>query len=418
MKLMKLVSAGGVRVLGLLFGFLFSLAITHSLPVEEVGYFFSAYAIVVFATVFWRFGLSTYILKLSSTDESGDAFHVTLSAMGFLALVGSSVVAVVWFSSIYFDDYFVQVLCWSAPGFVFLMLLTVLAAYFQGRNRFVWSVFSLNVMYQAFFVVIAMSFVYFIGVDVDAVGAAKFFSIGSFGAFMVSFFVLLKGRQWCDILGVKGHGLSFLNNSRSLFNYWLVALGGQWLLWGAQIIGAFTLEEKEIAMFGVAQRLAVLALFCITVINLVYQPKYSRLKSENESAELEEVIKKTFVVSFSLGFPLVLFVFFFGDWLLLIFGEEYLGSGSILNILLAGVLVAYILGPSSSVLLMVGREKKVSYVSLLASLYLLVVGSGLSYLYGVVGMAYALASTYFVQYILNFYFLAEFRKSLVFERIA
>ncbi|MGB3757877.1 MAG: flippase [Rivularia sp. (in: cyanobacteria)] len=113
---------------------------------------------------------------------------------------------------------------------------------------------------------------------------------------------------------------------------------------------------EEVGIYVVVNRLASLIVFVLMAVNSVLAPNIASLYAEGKIDKLQRVITKSsravFFASCSVAGSLIVF----GDWFLLLFGQEFTQGKDALIILCIGQLVNAAAGPVGLILNMSGHE--------------------------------------------------------------
>ncbi len=152
-------------------------------------------------------------------------------------------------------------------------------------------------------------------------------------------------------------------------------------------------SKESVAYFKVAMQGVTLITVALLAINTVIMPNIARLYKGRNLKETQELLTRSVRLSLFCTFPIIIFLFFFGDYAItILFGDSYKESYAILVVLCIGQLFSSLMGSVAIVLNMTGNEKS----SLKSLLITLVVNLVLFYIfipiYGGLGAAIA-AST-------------------------
>lgn len=142
------------------------------------------------------------------------------------------------------------------------------------------------------------------------------------------------------------------------------------------ILGALCMinNQTDIVMLGVLQgdesvglyigpsKLASLVTFIILARNSAIGPNIASLYASGKKYQLEKLVMQSSKIILSISCVLAVFILFFNDFLLGLFGKEFLVGKSILILLLLGHIMTALAGPVGILLNMSGNEK----ISLLA----------------------------------------------------
>ncbi|KZZ77007.1 hypothetical protein A3766_12410 [Oleiphilus sp. HI0132] len=132
------------------------------------------------------------------------------------------------------------------------------------------------------------------------------------------------------------------------------------------LLCAALLDTTQVAFYVVATRLADLVVFALTSANLIFAPKISLLFSRGNKAELNTLLKEASQTAFVIGGLLFLLLVFAGQYLLSLYGTEYVEGYSALIILSVGQLINSYFGPSGYLASMTGNQDQLTK-ALLAS---------------------------------------------------
>jgi O-antigen/teichoic acid export membrane protein len=158
------------------------------------------------------------------------------------------------------------------------------------------------------------------------------------------------------------------------------------------ILGFFS-EAKDVGIYVVAARVALLTSVLLQITNSALSPKIAALYAENNIKSLEKMIKKITKGLFFIGLFVFLFFIFFGNWILSIWGEEFEEAYWILIILGFGQLVNISTGAVGIILIMTGHEKTQRNISLCFMMVFLIFSFTLIPIYGALGASIATATS-------------------------
>ncbi|UBM62464.1 oligosaccharide flippase family protein [Candidatus Sulfidibacterium hydrothermale] len=172
------------------------------------------------------------------------------------------------------------------------------------------------------------------------------------------------------------------------------------------ILGYFG-SVKEVGLFSVAARLALMTSFILQITNAAVAPKIAALYEKNKIKELEKMIQQTTKGLFIIGLlPLLIFLLF-GRNILSLWGKEFEDAYAILIILGIAQFINIASGAVGLILVMTGNEiirSKISYFTLALNILLLFI---LTKFYGVYGAAIATAFTITILNVINIVFVRK-----------
>ncbi|MEZ8481632.1 hypothetical protein BCT41_14070 [Vibrio splendidus] len=132
--------------------------------------------------------------------------------------------------------------------------------------------------------------------------------------------------------------------------------------------------------------------FILSSVNIMLAPGLSNDISVNNLDSCQSNITRATRISSFLSIPILIFVVFFSDQLILIgFGEEYNNSSTIIKILCIGQLVNITMGSVGVISNMLGIETKLAKVAGKVMLCYVILLLILTYFWGSLGAAYAVA---------------------------
>lgn len=158
------------------------------------------------------------------------------------------------------------------------------------------------------------------------------------------------------------------------------------------ILGFFT-DAKDVGIYVVAARIALLTSLLLHITNSALSPKIAALYAENNIKSLEEMIKRITTGLFFIGLFVFLVFIFSGNWILSIWGEEFVEAYWILIILGFGQLVNLSTGALGIILIMTGHEKTQRNISICFMMIFLILSFTIIPIYGALGASIASATT-------------------------
>jgi O-antigen/teichoic acid export membrane protein len=152
-------------------------------------------------------------------------------------------------------------------------------------------------------------------------------------------------------------------------------------------------DTKQVGLYTVAARIALLTSFFLQVTNSVISPKLAGLFAEGKKNEIQKMVQQTTKgLSLIAGIPLILFILF-GKSILGLWGEEFVFAYPILVILSIGQFFNISTGCSGLLMVMCGHEKYQGYISFIFVILNLTLNYILISNYEAIGAAMASAIT-------------------------
>jgi O-antigen/teichoic acid export membrane protein len=161
---------------------------------------------------------------------------------------------------------------------------------------------------------------------------------------------------------------------------------------------------NEVALYGAASRLMMLAVTPYRILQGVTPPIIAELYAQGRKRELEQALR---VAATLAGIPaalvLVLFVVAGASVMGYVYGPFYRAGATVLAVLTVGRLVAVWTGSCGLALLMTGHQKAMMYITVLSAVISITAGILVAPRFGAVGVAVATATTASIQNLLQLF---------------
>lgn len=164
-------------------------------------------------------------------------------------------------------------------------------------------------------------------------------------------------------------------------------------------------SEKEVGIYAIAAKLALLTAFINAAINTISAPKFAELFHSNKNATLEKIAKKTSKLIFLSTLPISVFLIVFGEYFLSFFGDEFIEAYNALVFLTIGQLFNASVGLVGSFLNMTGHEKVFRNIVLFGGSLNILLNYFLIPIYGIEGAAIASMSSIIIWNLLALWFI-------------
>jgi len=158
----------------------------------------------------------------------------------------------------------------------------------------------------------------------------------------------------------------------------------------AILLGIFDTVEG-VGFYLVALRLAMLMAMVMIAFESILAPKYASLYSNGCLNEMEYLAKRSMALMIAVNSPLLLAFIFVPDYVLSLFGNQFIVAVPVLQILMLGLLVNILANPQITMLMMSGHEKKAMKIVIISSIINLGLGISLIPSMGILGAAWAKA---------------------------
>jgi len=122
-------------------------------------------------------------------------------------------------------------------------------------------------------------------------------------------------------------------------------------------------------------------------MNSILSPRFALLYNEKDILKIEELAIKSSLLMTTLIFPLSVVLLIWPQWVLALFGKDFVNAALLLRIMCIGQIINVVSGSVGYILMMTGHEhemKKIMFMTLLVSVIMNIILIGL---YGAVGAA-------------------------------
>lgn len=135
-------------------------------------------------------------------------------------------------------------------------------------------------------------------------------------------------------------------------------------------------------------------LFPLMATTSILAPKFAAMHRNGQRAELAQLSRQSSALLMALAIPAVVIMFFSAEWILRIFGAEFVTGVWVLRLLLLGILVNVSTGALGELLVMTGNERITKNLNTLGAIFIVVLCFILIPLYGGIGAAISVTSGY------------------------
>lgn len=154
------------------------------------------------------------------------------------------------------------------------------------------------------------------------------------------------------------------------------------------LLGKFK-DFETVAYFDTAARVASLTAMGVMAVNVVVAPKLAEEFSRNNKVGLKKIYRSAIRLMVVLSTPAVLFLLFFGEFTMGLFGQEYKTAKTALLILVVAQFLVTFLGISGTYMNMTGKQRVLHQILLVAFFVNVALNFLLIPIYGMNGAAMA-----------------------------
>ncbi|MCR9185101.1 MAG: oligosaccharide flippase family protein [Halieaceae bacterium] len=384
-----------LRAVGAGLAFALNVAIGRLLGTEGAGLYFLALSVVMIGAVLSKLGLDNTLLRfVAAGASSGDwnrvlgvfRIGIRIAAGTSLAAAGLVLMLAPWIADYVFGEpALAPSLRVMSLGIFSFATMTLLAESLKGLKRIRNSMLVSGVFYPGVALVLIWPLVTAFGVP----GAAMAYVLGTGTAAVIGW------AMWrANVAGVGAATPAFERATlwQSCRPLWTMSIINRGILpWAPLFLLGIWGTAEEAGIFGAATRVAMLVTFFLTAVNTVIAPKFAELHVRGEIGMLGCLARRFALLITLAASPLFVLLIFAGDWVMGLFGPDFVKGGTALAILALGQAVNTITGSVGYLLMMTAHERDISNASMLSMLLMFGCAVLLIPEHGMIGAAIASA---------------------------
>ena len=153
------------------------------------------------------------------------------------------------------------------------------------------------------------------------------------------------------------------------------------------ILGVYASSE-EVGLYSAALRLAMILSMVTLAFNSILSPKFAALYAKGEVEKMVYLARKSMFVMLLTSSPILIIYLFASEFVLGMFGDEFVQAAVVLQILVIGQVINIAAGPVAAMLMMSGHAAVVSRIVMVALLFGIAIGMVLISQFGMIGAAW------------------------------
>ncbi len=401
---------------GLMFGF--NVAIARLLGAEGTGLYFLAFSIIAICSVISRLGLDNSLLRFIATHATKEEWGKVkgVYALGMrMALITSGLISLIlfvlapWVAEYLFNKpELTEPLRWMSLSILPFTLLNLQAESLKGLK----CIRDAMLIQGVGLPLVALALIFPLVEWSGILGVVLAYTLG---AIIVS---LLGAWRWQKNISQHPTALTkfpFKELWESCKPLLMVALMNRALMpWAPILLLGIWVTAEEVGVFGAATRIVLLVSFMLVAINNIVAPKFAELYAKENMKALGEVARRSAFLITLLASPIFLVLFFYGEWVMSLFGSEFTEGATILAILAVGQLINVLCGSVGYLLMMSGNEKVYRNITISSALLQLFMIFILAPSMGGVGVAIASSAVLAIMNLVSMYYVYSKLKILMF----
>lgn len=362
-------SSLGARSLGVLLSFAFNVMLARLLGAEGSGLFFLALSAVLVAETIGRFGLEYSLVRFVSASQAQQDWDGLAGVWRHAIRIGTAVsIVMALLVAVLSEPISIHVfgkpelqgaLLTLSVAIVPLALTKLYAAALRGMKR----ILIYQLLQNALPLALVISLLIPLDMEFGKVHGAAL-------AYVTGWMLALGFGWWCwsvvlESIPRAAPGFARARLLESCMPMLAVTLSGLLLTQIPVFFVGMWFDAKEVAVFSISLRVALLGAFLLHSMISILSPKFSELIAAGRLNELERVARNSVVFVALSVIPLWVAVLIFPSQILALFGNEFRHGTEELILLVTGQMLFGIFGIGGEMLMMGGHERLVRRINLL-----------------------------------------------------
>jgi O-antigen/teichoic acid export membrane protein len=383
-----------LKIIGMSFGYVFTLLITRLYGAETMGIFALSLTLLTIFSVVGRLGFDTSLVRFvaeysyqSRPDSMKEIYIKSLKIvvpvcllLTLLLFMSSPLLARHVFSKEHLTPYFRMISLAILP----LVLIVLHSSSLRGLKKIKEYSFLQDVSIPLISILLLASSLFIVS---DERSPLAVYVLSLIIVFVCSCVVWLKHSN------IKSFSHSNNIKVRTILSVSLPMLlsHSSFLIleWTDTIMLGVLRTGVEIGIYNVAMKISILTSITLFAINSIAAPKFAEFYKKGDREGLEKIIRQSTKLIFWSTVSIIFIIFLFPSFILGIFGEEFKTALYALMILTFGQFINAISGSVGYILQMTGKQKVFQYIVLTAAIMNIGLNAILIPHYGINGAALA-----------------------------
>jgi O-antigen/teichoic acid export membrane protein len=358
-----------VKMTGAGLVFISNVLLARMLGAEEYGFYVYVLSWMFVLVLAGKFGLESasirYVAAYSANMEWG-LLRGYLLWSSRIATVSSITVAVLSFTIVLLiggrdQERMLLLFAISFLLLPFTVILIIRSAALQGLKKVAMAQGPISVLLPM--LLVTGVFAIWVATDgnVGAVSAMSVYlcaTVISLG--LVFYFMYISFPQEAMYVDTKYRTREWINTA-----FFLLAISGFFVViehTDIIIVGLFHGTTNS-GVYAAAKKVASLIASGLIIVNVIVAPMISHLYVIGNNVELKRVVRMAAIFSFAISLPAAAIIFFFGNWIMTLFGYQFSEGYTALIILTIGQLVNALAGSVGFFMTMTGNEKAMAWIA-------------------------------------------------------
>jgi O-antigen/teichoic acid export membrane protein len=386
----------GLKVFGMLLGYISMLFITNIYGAKEFGILSLIITIISIFAIIPKFGMENALIRMVGELFSLKQYEEIprlFKKVFFFTLLLSIIFSVCLFliskdiAVIILDkEYLSTNLKTATIAVATSTMITIMAATLQGLKKTKEFIFIHTVLLQLVFLLFLICDYYF-SLSSDVI---KIYVYSNITTSIISIYVVLKFLKKIKTSSeTKTTKFNFINVLSIAFPMLLSGSFAMIMGWTDIVMLGIYKTEADVGIYSAAQRVAALTSLSLIAINSIAAPKFIEFYSKKDYSGLEKIAKQSTKIIFYTSFPLLLAYLIFPEYIMSFFGDEFTAGATVLVLISVAQFVNAVSGSVGYITQMTDNQKVFSNILLIAAILNVVLNYSLIPIYGINGAAFA-----------------------------
>ncbi len=401
-------TAFALRVLGIIFGYLFTFTVSRKLGAKAWGIFALSMVLLQVASVIGKLGMDTALLRFVPeylAKKNIKTLKEIYKKIIFLILPFSLIISLAVYllsplisAKVFHKPYLAKSFQLIALAIVPFVFLGIHREAIRGLKKIKEYMFFQQLGVSLFALCFFLGFVSFYNKEIVPIISYDL------SILVLSVMVFILWRRYLDNLerfGLKETDISMPPSSGGIIKYSAILSVsipmffsnslGMLMGWTDTIMLGMLRTTQEVGVYNVALRISTITSISLVAINTIAAPKFAEFWGKKDMEGLGKIARQSTKLIFWMSFPILVIVIIFSKQILSIFGQEFKIGVIALVILTIGQFVNAFVGSVGNILQMTGYEGFHQKVVLIGTVLNIILNYFLIPYYGINGAAVASA---------------------------
>ena len=363
---------------------LFNFYVVYLLDKSTLGVLNSAISLVVFLSIFTKFGLNLATLRFTSIFFEDKNIIKIYKLILQTIIISGTISSLITIFLIYFENEIVltfykseeirgvlKIFAISLPLFTFLQIQKSI---FKSIKKPELS--NLSDIGSILFLTCLMTFFFkLINLELTVFRVSLFFLFSNLSIFSLNnfilFYIILEKSSKSNTGNFK---ISNTDLIKKLPDYFSIDFVNFMNVWGIIFLFPFFYDFSKLGFFSSIYWLSQSLLFFPLILNSIYAPYFAINLNNNNNNESKKLFKQNRNISLIISLPIFLILFFFTEFFLdQILNINSIEFNAVFKILLINSLIRIIFGPQNLFLSMSNSQKQLKFILILSGVFQILV---------------------------------------------